>query len=96
MSNTPLIEPHVHSVQSDTRALHLVQAGKVSTAEAAAVDSEYVAELCDGILVDAEKQGTEARFINDFHVSGNSVGQHFHDSFSPPAVSCVCICRLLG
>ena len=64
--------------------MHSVQAGKVSTAEAAAVDSEYVAELCDGILVDAEKQGTEARFINDFHVSGNfPTGRHSHDSFSP-------------
>lgn len=40
------------------------------------MDSEYVAELCDGILIDAEKQGTEARFINDFHVGRSPLGLH--------------------
>eukprot|EP00293_Proteomonas_sulcata_P006635 CAMPEP_0184328014 /NCGR_PEP_ID=MMETSP1049-20130417/143395_1 /TAXON_ID=77928 /ORGANISM="Proteomonas sulcata, Strain CCMP704" /LENGTH=172 /DNA_ID=CAMNT_0026650299 /DNA_START=182 /DNA_END=700 /DNA_ORIENTATION=+ len=37
------------------------------TSEEDADDSQYVAQLAPGVLVNAFKMGNEARFINDFH-----------------------------
>eukprot|EP00282_Hemiselmis_andersenii_P027641 CAMPEP_0169481406 /NCGR_PEP_ID=MMETSP1042-20121227/30098_1 /TAXON_ID=464988 /ORGANISM="Hemiselmis andersenii, Strain CCMP1180" /LENGTH=154 /DNA_ID=CAMNT_0009596151 /DNA_START=75 /DNA_END=536 /DNA_ORIENTATION=- len=51
--------------------------GRVSTMDAAEPDSEYVAELCPGIVIDAAREGGQARFINDFHGTGKMPNVRF-------------------
>lgn len=46
-------------------------------------DSQYVAALAPGILVDAEHEGTEARFINDFHGTGCMPNVRFERRVDP-------------